>query len=202
MSRFSNTLISGILHLDELASILYGDLKQNIFRRDPSKGNLFGETSTKTTIESSNFKASGTNSAEMSAPTTTVTGSTTATVTGQTVIVAGTGTNGAVNVSGTKTASVSAPTAKVTGSTTATVTGQTVNVTGTGTNGAVNISGAKTASVSGPTTSINSTTKTTITTPKLNLSTDKVVLKNSLYGTGGPPTSGAVEGQLYFKIIS
>ena len=161
MSRFSNTLISGILHLDELASILYGDLKQNIFRRDPSKGNLFGEASTKTTIESSNFKASGTSSAEISAPTTTVTGSTTATVTGQTV-----------------------------------------NVTGTGTNGAVKVSGEKTASVSAPVTSIESKTKTTITTPKLNLSTDKVVLKNSLYGTGNPPTSGAVEGQLYFKIIS
>ena len=97
MSRFSNALISGILHLDELTSILYGDLKQNIFKRDPSKGNLFGDSSTKTTIESS---------------------------------------------------------------------------------------------------------EATITTPKLNLSSDKIVLKNTNYGTANPPTSGAVEGQIYFKIIS
>lgn len=89
MARWIDTLISGILHLDEQSTILYGDSKKNIFKKT-DKGNVFGDKSTDTVLE----------------------------------------------------------------------------------------------------------TKT------LTLDSDKMVLNESLYGTSNPPESNAVEGQIYFKIIS
>lgn len=50
MARWLNALISGILHLDEQSSILYGDSKKNVFKKT-DRGNTFGDKSTDTVLE-------------------------------------------------------------------------------------------------------------------------------------------------------